>query len=714
MIRAESNAAASLRFLRMLLLLCVLVPVVLFVAFGAYRWQQIHLEAEARLDRALRIANEHALKVLETNEAMLGHILDLASAAGDTQPHVVEGTLQLQLASLTQRKPQVSSIWVIDGQGRTIASSRASAAPDVSVAEMDFFRFHQQNGIDRTFFSEVLAGPDTGERVFGVSRARKSGDGQLERVASIAIDPDYFNRFHSDLSANEPGLAITMFRDDGLVYSRWPSVQSQPTRMGQSSEVLRRVIAGERSGAVRAISSLDRNARLIFFQQVGSYPIYLGTGRELAAIQEAWLREMAFLGAFSLVPVLGLIVAALAAMKRARQSLAAMKRLREEADARFQVEEALRQAQKMEALGRLTGGVAHDFNNALMVISGNLQIMRLSHPQVQGRQTEAITRAVESAANLTRQLLAFSRRQALTPQVLRLQDRLPLMRDLLMPVLGAQVPLTIDVASGTAPVRLDIAELELALINLAVNAKDAMPGGGTLLVSARNEPLPAPLEGPGVVIEVSDTGSGIPPDVVAKVFEPFFTTKPVGEGTGLGLSQVYGLCERSGGVARLSSAVGVGTCVRLHLPAVSDEVSAIAVADVHPTQLFGLRVVLVEDNADVAGAIQPVLEMQGCSVVHFDGAQQAAQWMSQNSSKFDLLLTDVVMPGDMDGLALASYVRGTFPDVPIVVMTGYAEHMAQIEREGFALLAKPWTGDSLARMLELARRKQASGREAVS
>src|SRR6478735_5205325 len=221
---------------------------------------------------------------------------------------------------------------------------------------------------------------------------------------------------------------------------------------------------------------------------------------ELAAVRTAWLREMGLLAAFAALPLLGVLLTGLAAMKRARQAEEAARRLREESQARVQIEEALRQAQKMEAVGRLTGGVAHDFNNALMVISANLHMLKLTQPGVGTRQTDAIGRAVDSATKLTRQLLAFSRRQALLPQVLSLQERLPLLRDLLAPVLGRQVDVAIEVAEGTAPIKVDLAELELALLNLAVNAKDAMPGGGTFRIAARNAEAPGLLAGPAVVI----------------------------------------------------------------------------------------------------------------------------------------------------------------------------------------------------------------------
>ncbi|MGV3571488.1 MAG: ATP-binding protein [Ramlibacter sp.] len=697
---SEEEAEASVQSLRRLMILCAVVPLVLLGIFAYYRYQQVHDEAELRLDRALRIAQEHAQKVLETNETLLRHVGDLADAAGGAIGQD-PALLHRAIRSLAQDKPQIRTIWVVDGQGQPLASSsKHPPATEIRWTERDSFRWHlQRRGTGGLFFSEVLPGPAAGDNMFDMSRGRVGPDGEFRGIVSVSVAPEYFARFHADLSANEPGLAITMFRGDGIVYSRWPALATGAPRMSPSSPVLSRVLRGETSGVIRGVSSLDRQERLLLFRRVGDYPVYLGTGLELGAIRAGWLREMGLILAFATVPVLGLLVAAFAAMKRAAQAREAARRLHQESHARTQVEEALRQAQKMEAVGRLTGGVAHDFNNALMVITANLHMLKLTQPQAIGKQTAAIARAVDNATKLTRQLLAFSRRQALSPELVNLQEVLPSLKDLMAPVLGRQVPLVIEVAPDTAPIRVDLAELELALINLAVNAKDAMPSAGTFRVVARNALPPRVMQGAAVVIEAIDTGSGIAPDLLARVFEPFFTTKPVGEGTGLGLSQVYGFCQRSGGHAEIRSAPGAGTTVAMYFPAQQGAVGAGPARDDAAQGSLDLRVLLVEDNPEVAAAIQPVLQALGCTVTHFEAAAPAIAWLDGHAGAVDAVLTDVVMPGAMDGLALARYVRERHPRLHLVVMTGYAEHLDEITRAGFEVLAKPWNAASLARAL---------------
>ncbi|HEY8359585.1 MAG TPA: ATP-binding protein, partial [Ramlibacter sp.] len=313
------------------------------------------------------------------------------------------------------------------------------------------------------------------------------------------------------------------------------------------------------------------------------------------------------------------------------------------------------------------------------------------------KQLDAISRAVASATKLTRQLLAFSRRQALVPELVNLQERLPAARELLGPILGRQIDLAIEVAPDVASVKVDPAELELALLNLGINARDAMPDGGQLVVRARNVPGPTgPLQGAAaVVLEVSDTGSGIPAELLSKVFEPFFTTKPVGEGTGLGLSQVYGFCERAGGMATIASTPGEGTIVSLFFPAAAG-VEAAEPAPRPIDRCLGRTLLLVEDNHSVAAAILPVLEALGCTATRVESAAAACEWLASQPRLPDLVLSDVTMPGDMDGIGLAQHLRSTLPGLPVLLMTGYAERLDHAARLGLEVLPKPCSPEVLS------------------
>ncbi|WP_156955444.1 ATP-binding protein [Polaromonas glacialis] len=257
-------------------------------------------------------------------------------------------------------------------------------------------------------------------------------------------------------------------------------------------------------------------------------------------------------------------------------------------------------------------------------------------------------------------------------------------------------------AKGVRAIYVDSAELELALINLAINAKDAMPEGGQLHIAARNVDtnLPPGLKSPLVVIEVSDTGHGIPADIVNKVFEPFFTTKPVGEGTGLGLSQIYGLCQRAGGAVTVQSQTGTGTTFRLFFPAFDSAPDASDTAHHRALGRLDKDLVLVEDNAEVAQALIPALEAMGCQVRHFDRATLARDWLAQQTSLPDVLLSDVVMPGSLDGLGLARHVRAAYPQLKVVLMSGYAQQLDAITGQGFEIVPKPCSPAQLAEAIE--------------
>lgn len=368
-------------------------------------------------------------------------------------------------------------------------------------------------------------------------------------------------------------------------------------------------------------------------------------------------------------------------------------------EATREAQERLASAERLEALGRLTGGVAHDVNNLLAVITNNVYVLERVLPGArESPQLAAIRRAVETGRSLTQKLLAFARRRPMLPEVIHLQSWLRSAQQILQTSLSTRISVEIDVAPDTHPVEIDPTDLEVALVNLAVNANDAMPDGGSLVVTARNA-RPGEVgadEKPFVVIEVRDTGKGMPESVASRAFEPFFTTKEVSKGSGLGLSQVYGAAAQAGGMARIESREGHGTSVFIYLPAASVKEPPAPVAPPPRPGATG-RVLYVEDNVDLAQTTRMVLESLGYDVQWAASGTEAMERL--RTETFDIVLSDVVMPGEIDGVELAMRVRELRPEVPVVLMTGYADGLAQAVRAGFEVLQKPCPPETLAEAL---------------
>jgi PAS domain S-box-containing protein len=368
--------------------------------------------------------------------------------------------------------------------------------------------------------------------------------------------------------------------------------------------------------------------------------------------------------------------------------------------------EQLAQAQKMEAIGQLTGGIAHDFNNLLMIVSGQAQLLRNRAKEAKDvRALDAIEMAAKNGANLTRQLLTFARRQRLNPELIDLEARVRAFHDLLESSLGGAVQFTTEMKPDLWPVEVDVGEFELALVNIAVNARDAMPGGGTLRLAAENVTLQrmggVPLTGDFVVLSLADTGTGIAPEAMEKIFEPFFTTKEVGKGTGLGLSQVYGFARQSGGDVTVTSDVGTGTTVNLYLPRARGKPSHVNAQVAPAATVHGSGVVLmVEDNAQVAEVCGIMLEQMGYEVLRADCPAQALAVLDARDD-IRLVFSDIVMPGAMDGLTLATAIREKYPDLPVLLATGYS---SAAERAGltFPILRKPYEAETLGAALKQA------------
>jgi PAS domain S-box-containing protein len=357
----------------------------------------------------------------------------------------------------------------------------------------------------------------------------------------------------------------------------------------------------------------------------------------------------------------------------------------------------LAEAQKMDALGQLTGGVAHDFNNILMIVSGHIQTLKRAvdegNPRTK-RAVQAIEHATERGATLTNQLLTFARRQHVNPERVDVAPLIDSVRDVLDSGIGREIKLSIDVAPQTWPVVVDTNEFETALVNLLVNARDAMTTGGTVRLSAKNVHSDEP-KGDYVAVTVADTGAGIAKDVLDKIFDPFFTTKPVGKGTGLGLSQVHGFVHQAGGTVRVESELGKGTHVTMLLPRAAAEAS-LAYDDNQTNAKGGGTVLLVEDNPDVASATTELLEQLGYSVRWVPNADSALKEIEGNG--IDVVFADIVMPGPMDGLSLADAIKEKFPNLPVLLTTGYSQAAQQAQRK-YPFLRKPYRIHELSRAL---------------
>jgi PAS domain S-box-containing protein len=360
------------------------------------------------------------------------------------------------------------------------------------------------------------------------------------------------------------------------------------------------------------------------------------------------------------------------------------------------VQRQLAESQKLDALGQLTGGVAHDFNNLLMVIAGHIHTLKkIAGNDAKGlRAVQAIETATDRGASLTRQLLTFSRRQSLKPQTIDLKDSIYSVREVLDTGIGSAVQLHVNLGDDVWPVTVDPAELETALVNLIINARDAMPNGGAVSVRASNIHIDHGIrEGDHVAIEVSDTGVGIPPDIIAKVFDPFFTTKAVGKGTGLGLSQVHGFAHQAGGTVAVASELGKGTTFTICLPRGQSGTTPV---EAELRSVGTGTVLLVEDNPDVATASAGLLEQLGYSVRWVSDAEAALKEIDRDG--IDLVFTDIVMPGQIDGLGLARAIKQKRPGLPILLATGYSE-AAQNARADFSILRKPFRLHELSRAL---------------
>jgi signal transduction histidine kinase/CheY-like chemotaxis protein len=550
---------------------------------------------------------------------------------------------------------------------------------------------------------------DLNARVLVFAPIGRDGQASAELLCSAGFDAEICTSLSQVIALIKAGAAVIFIAEEGLfgqdvsTLAAW--VEHQPpwsdlpfvmltSRHNQPAVARwrRRIV-----GLLRNVSLLERPVQAITLASA----IQAGMRARLRQYEVRTLLEAQAQSGQKLEALVGV---------RTSELEQANNELRLEMAERAHVEESLRQSQKIEAMGQLIGGVAHDFNNLLTIILGGLDlIQRKADPTIHKVMMDGMRQAAQRGAGLTRQLLAFSRRQSLKPEPVDLERLVGAMGELLNRSLRGNLRVRRDFAADLWPVEVDPGELELAVLNLAVNARDAMPEGGTIVIRAENVASlqEADIRGDFVCLSVIDVGTGMAPDLKDRVFEPYFTTKEVGKGSGLGLAQVYGFVKQSGGQARIQSEVGQGTTVELLLPrshgtpAEQDSLSGLQGA-VSVERSTG-HVLLVEDDNEVAALVTEMLAELGYEVTRTASAAAALGALA-NGRQVDVVFSDIMMPGDMNGIDLVQELRRRYSDLPVLLTSGYSEaSKREAINKCVGILPKPYRLDELATALIRAR-----------
>ncbi len=675
--------------------------------WGTTLWVQ--REERSATSLALARANLGA----EALEAQIGRTLDLVEQLHDlvvarqrrmeTGDQAGQIAIETQITMLARRREAMVtqvSIAGLDGLVRWM-SLPTPTAQQIFVGDADHFRLPRA-GVAELFVSDRVASRFTGQPAVVMSRTLRDGANEVIGVAMVTLSSDALSRAMADVNIGDAGIGLLMRRDGSLIATTRP-----PTTGDQRIPPTHAVFGAirlNRAGQLDIADPVDGRQSLIGYRALRGAPLVvvaaLDRERELAAVDG--LRRAAIGVALAFTLLLGLLVVVLVLTLDRRRARAALDAAEAE---RRETVERMSESQRMEALGRLAGGVAHDINNVLQAVLGGAKLIhKRSQDAGIHKLAQLVSEAAERGGGVTRRLLAFARRDSLRAEPLPAASLLDGVREVLAHTLGASIQVNLAIARGVPAVLADRSQIETVLVNLAINARDAMmPSGGTLELGAAAETVaadnPVGLE-PGRYVRLwaSDTGRGMDAETLRRATEPFFTTKEKGQGTGLGLAMAKGFCEQSGGAMQIASVPGQGTRVTLWLPEAPATSSVTMPADARPVALQRLRVLLVDDEPEVLAVVAQGLKDRGHGVQTANGGMEALGALETGAAP-DVLVTDLSMPG-LDGLALIERARRLRPGLPAMLLTGFvaeAEDMLDEAAESgpIAVLRKPVTPEAL-------------------
>ena len=694
---AEPSATASFR---LVMAATVIGALFVFSIAGLQHYSFASGSANERIARSLDIAVEHTNKLFEEIDLLFSAVEGITRRRSVQALREEEPALHSRLRDMIETVQDLRAIWLFDLTGRPIVTSSVSPAPELDNSDRDYFVAQRQPETG-TFVGNILIPRIGGAPFFSVSRKWHDETGTVSGISAVVVPPSAFEKFFAALGGGT-AASYAIIREDGAVLARYPVPTEPDIVLSEKSGFRHAIGAGERKATYTTVSAVDGIKRRFEVRHLTHLPIYVSSSLEEMSIWREWGEWLLFQLAFG-IPTLALILwLEYMALRRTNQFYAEVRK-RESAEA------VIRQSQKLEAIGQLTGGIAHDFNNLLSIVMGNLEaiVRRTPDSDKTHRQARNALTGAERASQLVRRLLAFSRRQPLAPKPIDVNQVMIQVAGLLARSLGENIRLETSRAPNLWITDVDPVELEASIINLAINARDAMPTGGRLTIDARNSVLEAKdCEGienlsPGeyIVVSVTDQGTGMPPEVLERAFEPFFTTKAPGSGSGLGLSQVYGFVRQSGGYVTIRSEPERGTMVSLYLPR-SKATKPVLLNEPQHEVLKGRgeKILVVEDDRGVREHLVEMLSDMNYQTLAADNAEAALEMVGNPEREIDLLLTDVVMPG-LNGKQVVDRALAQRPKLQVLFMTGYARDV--IVQEGrlhpeVVLIQKPFSPADLS------------------
>jgi signal transduction histidine kinase/CheY-like chemotaxis protein len=700
----------------------LIVLICIGAALAAYELRLRDISEAKRELRGLDILLvEETERSVQSVDLVLRSLQEKVAADGIVTPeafsrNLVGREMSEMLKARVTGIPQLDDVAFVSTDGRLINMSRDFPAPDVNLSDREYFLALKDQPADFAFLSAPLHSRTIGRLSLYLARRVSGPSGEFVGVVVARLDLAYFQNLFKALQGGK-GDGVSLWRRDGTLIVYSPTL-TDPTTLFKPvpGRKLRR--AGE-PFTYEVAASANSPARIVAAMAGREFPLVLSVSRTLDEILADWYQFLALLSAGTLFCILTIatVVWLLVRQFSTYEQLTAAVEERSRAVAQREHAEAqLRQAQKLESIGQLTGGVAHDFNNLLTAVLGNLDLLTRRLEGKDERLYNFAKNAFDAAnrgASLTQRLLAFSRRQPLDSRPTEIGGVLGSIGEILRRTLGENIELAVVFAPEVWPVMVDENQLQSAILNIAINARDAMDGRGRLQIAAANclkadQANRKALENaPGdyVLLSIKDGGKGMDDEVLQRVFEPFFSTKPAGRGTGLGLSQVYGFIKQTGGHIDIHSEVGKGTTVSMYLPRAESEgavAAPVLIPEAEQNERGTGRILLVEDDADVRAYSAEILRELGYIVRDVANPKTALE-MLREDARISLIFTDMGLPG-MNGRELVNEARRIRPEIRVLYMTGYAED--SINELGVTdidvnIIAKPFTRQELVKKINM-------------